>query len=104
MRAIVFGAVALCLAAPAVQAQPAPPQQSKRFARADADHDGRVNLQEFQNFAGDRLMKAKGKFGQKFRSLDPEQQAALLEKRFHKLDRDNKGFLLPADLHGRHDG
>lgn len=102
MKSIVFAAVALCLATPVAHAQSA--QSAKRFDRADANHDGRLSLQEYETFTGDRLMKAKGKFGQKFRSLDPEQQAAVLEKRFHKLDKDNKGFLVPADLPGRHDG
>ncbi len=78
-------------------------QTDKRVERADADHNGRVTLQEYENFVGDRLMKAKGPQAQRFRSLDPEQQATILERRFHKLDKDHKGYLVPGDFQ-RHQG
>lgn len=78
-------------------------QTDKRFERADANHDGRVSLQEYENFTGNRLMKAKGPWAQKFQALDPEQQATVLERRFHKLDKDHKGYLVPEDFQ-RHQG
>ena len=78
-------------------------QSDKRFERADTDHDGRVTLQEYEHFVGHRLMKAKGKWAQKFQSLDPEQQATLLQRRFHRLDKQHKGYLVPEDFQ-RHQG
>ena len=97
MRALAIAGLLIC-AASAANAQSA-----KTFGRADVDHDGRLSLEEYETFAGNRLMKAKGPHGQKFRSLDPEQQAAVLQKRFQKLDKDHKGYLVPADLQ-RHQG
>lgn len=98
MRTLLLAGALFCVAS-AAQAQ-----TDKRFDRADSNHDGRISLQEYESFAGNRMMKAKGKHAQKFRTLDPEQQAALLERRFHKLDRDHKGFLVPADLPRRRQG
>ncbi len=78
-------------------------QTDKRFERADVDHDGRVTLQDYESYVGTRLMEAKGPRAQRFRSLDPEQQATVLERRFHRLDKDHKGYLVPEDF-ARHQG
>ncbi|HZP99652.1 MAG TPA: EF-hand domain-containing protein [Reyranella sp.] len=96
MRALVVAGLLLGVAS-AAQAQ------DRRFDRIDANHDGRISLQEYENYAGSRLMKAKGPHAQKFRSLDPEQQTAVLQHRFQRLDKEHKGFLVPADLQ-RHQG
>ncbi len=97
-KALIVAGLFLCIVS-AAYAQP-----DKRFERADADHDGRVTLQEYETFAGNRLMRAKGPHAQKFRSLAPEQQAAVLQKRFHKLDREHKGYLTPEDFPVRQHG
>jgi hypothetical protein len=90
-------ALAISLAAGA-QAQPS---SNARFSRADVNHDGRVTFQEYESFVGNRMMKAKGPRAEKFRSLNPEQQVSLLQKRFQKLDHGHKGYLEPADWQGR---
>jgi hypothetical protein len=77
-------------------------QSANRFDRADVNHDGRLSLQEYESFAGNQLMEAKGPRAQRFRSLDPRQQAAVLQERFQKLDKDHKGYLVPADLQRHH--
>ena len=97
-KALIVTGLFLCIVS-AAYAQP-----DKRFERADANHDGRVTLQEYQTFVGNRLRKAKGPRAEKFRSLDPEQQAAVLQKRFQKLDREHKGYLSPEDFESRRHG
>lgn len=72
-------------------------QGGSRFAKADANHDGRVTLREYENFVGSRLSKAQNPRAERFRQLDPERQASVLQKRFQKLDRGQKGYLVPAD-------
>ncbi len=89
----------LLLAATSAQAQP-----PDRFARADANHDGRVTFREYAAFVETQLARANGPKAQRFRSLDPEKQAALLQRRFDRLDRDHKGYLEPADWQARRRG
>jgi len=96
MRAVAIAVIALCVASTAHA------QSAKRFDRADANHDGRISLQEYEAFAGNRMMRAKGPHAEKFRSLDPEQQASVLQRRFRKLDHGGKGYLVPEDLPQRH--
>ncbi len=98
MKAIAFAVIALCVASTAQAQSP------RRFDRIDSDHDGRISLQEFESAMGNRLMKGKGRFAEKFRALDPEQQATALQRRFHKLDKDHKGYLIPGDFPRRHQG
>ena len=72
-----------------------------RFETADTDHDGRVTLQEFETFTGQRLILGNGKAAQKFRQLNPEQQAHRLQARFNRLDQGHKGYLVPTDWPAR---
>ena len=72
-------------------------QGGSRFAKADVDRDGRVTLREYENFVGARLSKSNNQRAERFRQLDPEKQASMLQKRFQKLDRGHKGYLVPAD-------
>ena len=67
--------------------------QEKPYCAADANHDGRVTLQEFESWATDRLMAADGPRAQRFKELTPQQQAAVLQHRFDKLDVNNQGYL-----------
>lgn len=99
-RTILLTIAILSVAALATTAQAQSTQTTSgagRFARADANRDGRVTFGEFESFMGARLMKAKGARGEKFRSLNPEQQVMVLQKRFQKLDHGHKGYLEPAD-------
>jgi hypothetical protein len=97
-RSLALAAVATVALTSGVQAQPS---SSARFTRADANHDGRVSFQEYESFVGGRMMKARGPRAEKFRSLNPEQQVTLLQKRFQKLDHGHKGYLEPADWQSR---
>jgi Ca2+-binding EF-hand superfamily protein len=73
-------------------------EAASRFDKADANHDGRVTLQEFEAFAGNRLMAGTGKAAQKFKQLGPDQQASVLQRRFQKLDKARKGYLTREDF------
>lgn len=75
-------------------------QSRAGFDAADADHDGRVTLQEYEAFTAHRLMAANGKWAQKFKEMSPEQQAARLRTRFEKLDHGHKGYLVRSDWLG----
>jgi hypothetical protein len=70
------------------------------FAAADANHDGRVTLQEFEVYESGRLMAADGKRAERFKALSPEQQSALIAQRFNTLDSGDKGYLDQADWNG----
>lgn len=72
-------------------------QGGGRFAKADGNNDGRVTLREYESFVGNRLSKAQNPRAERFRQLDPERQASMLQKRFQKLDRGQKGYLVPTD-------
>lgn len=67
--------------------------QEKPYCAADVNHDGRVTLQEFESWATSRLMAANGARAERFKQLTPEQQAAVLQHRFEKLDINQQGFL-----------
>lgn len=67
------------------------------FAEADARHDGRVTLQDFEAYERRRLLTAKGRLAQRFRALRQGEQAQRLEHRFRQLDRGAKGYLDAAD-------
>ena len=73
-------------------------QAVDRFARMDLDQDGKITLQEFETVVGNQFRQGKGRKAEFFRSLSPEKQAAILQKRFQRLDRGNKGYLVPDDL------
>jgi hypothetical protein len=90
-------ALLLTVLAGACMATTAEAQSAGRFAKADVNHDGRVTLREYESFVGARLSRAKGPKAERFRQLDPEKQAALLQRRFERLDRGHKGYLEPAD-------
>jgi Ca2+-binding EF-hand superfamily protein len=63
------------------------------FDAADANHDGRVTLQEYQSYATSRLMDANGRIAKRFKRLPPEEQAERLQQRFEKADHGHKGYL-----------
>ena len=92
--AVLCAAVAL-LGAGFARAQPVPPLGS--FAAADANHDGRVTLQEFETYERARLLAAHGLLARRFRALSPQQQTARLQRRFRQLDTGSKGYLDPTD-------
>ncbi len=73
-------------------------EAASRFDKADANHDGRVTFQEFEAFAGNRMMSGNGKAAQKFKQLGPDQQASMLQRRFQKLDKAHKGCLTREDF------
>lgn len=70
------------------------------FAAADANHDGRVTLQEFQAYATQKLMAANGPMAQRFKQMNPVQQAKIIKKRFDRTDTSQKGYLTPQDWSG----
>ena len=67
---------------------------------ADANHDGRVTLQEYEAYATSRLMAANGRMAQRFKQLSPQEQAARLQQRFAKMDSAHKGYLDRNDWNG----
>jgi outer membrane protein len=72
-------------------------QARASFDEADANHDGRVTLQEFETYATKRLMAATGPVAQKFKHLSPQDQEARLQKRFEEADKGHKGYLDRTD-------
>ena len=96
-----IGIATLVAAAALVTAAPVQAQAKGNFDDADANRDGHVSLQEFEAYATQRLMARSGRLARRFQKLSPEQQRARLEKRFHKLDRDNKGYLDKNDWTGQ---
>jgi Ca2+-binding EF-hand superfamily protein len=70
------------------------------FDAADANHDGKVTLQEYQSYATGRLMEANGRLAQKFKQLSPQEQAARIQQRFEKADHGHKGYLDHQDWDG----
>jgi len=72
-------------------------QMKGNFDEADANHDGRVTLQEFESYAASRLTAANGPRAQRFKQLDPQLQGAVLQKRFDARDRGHKGYLDRGD-------
>lgn len=87
--------ILILLGAPRPQAQ-----MKGNFDDADADHDGRVTLQEFENYVTRRLMSSNGPMAQQCRELGPQQQAAQLRRRFERMDKGNKGYLTREDWDG----
>ena len=70
----------------------------RQFDKLDANRDGRVTQQEFMAATGQHLMTGSGKAAQRFQKLSPERQAAVLQRRFDKLDEGHKGYLTRDDL------
>jgi len=75
-------------------------QMKGNFDDADVNHDGRVTLQEFETYAASHLAAANGPRAQRFKQLDPQLQAAVLQKRFDARDRRHKGYLDRSDWNG----
>lgn len=75
-------------------------QMKGNFDAADANHDGRVTLQEFESYATQQLMSANGFRAQRFREMSPQQQQAVLQKRFTSMDHGSKGYLDRGDWTG----
>lgn len=67
------------------------------FAAADANHDGKVTLTEFEAYATRMLMVSSGFAASRFQKMSPAQQAAVLQERFEKADSGHKGYLTPED-------
>ena len=70
------------------------------FDAADANHDGRVTLQEYEAYAKSRLAAADGTLAQRFKQLSAEDQEARLRLRFEKMDHVGKGYLDRKDWNG----
>lgn len=90
----------LALAAMLLGAPPAAAQMKGNFDAADANHDGKVTLQEYEAYATSRLDAANGPMAQRFKQLSPEQQTARLQQRFEKMDKAHKGYLERGDWSG----
>lgn len=95
-----LGLASLALVLLVAGAPPAEARNLGSFAAADANHDGRVTLQEFEAYETARLMAANGPMAERFKALSPQEQAARIEQRFDKLDSDDKGYLDQADWNG----
>lgn len=83
------------VAAPVAQAR-----MAGNFDDADANHDGRVTLQEFEAYVTKRLASSSGRLAERFRELSPQQQAERLQQRFMKRDHGDKGYLDRDDWNG----
>lgn len=70
------------------------------FDQADANHDSRVTLQEFQAYATQQLTSRSGPMAQRFKQLSPDKQTALVKRRFDKADSSHKGYLTRQDWAG----
>jgi hypothetical protein len=90
----------LALAMTLAALPPALARMRGNFDDADANHDGRVTLQEFMAYATRSLSAASGPRAQRFNHLDPQQQSALLQQRFNKADTGHKGYLDRGDWNG----
>ena len=95
MSVAAFAAVVGLLAACAAHAQ-----MKGNFDDADANHDGKVTLQEYKDYVADRLSTANGRIARRFKQLSPEDQAQRLQKRFSKMDHGQKGYLDHKDWSG----
>ena len=87
-----LAAAAIALGAAAAHAR------DGRFQRMDADHNGRVSFAEFDSFTTQKMMRGSGKQATKFRQLSPEKRARRIQRRFHRLDEANKGYLTRDDF------
>ncbi|HEY6453003.1 MAG TPA: MipA/OmpV family protein [Steroidobacteraceae bacterium] len=72
-------------------------QRGTDFDTADANHDGRVSLQEFEDYVIARLMAGHGPYALEFQRWSPGQRSARLERRFEALDTGHKGYLDRSD-------
>jgi Ca2+-binding EF-hand superfamily protein len=63
------------------------------FQAADANHDGKVSLQEYQAYASQQLMSRNGRMAQRFKALSPQEQQARLKQRFDGAVADHNGFI-----------
>jgi len=75
-------------------------QMKGNFDDADANHDGKVTLQEYKDYVTNRLSAANGPLALRFKQLSPEDQAQRLQKRFNKMDHGHKGYLDRDDWSG----
>lgn len=88
-RRLAIGAAAMAvLSAPRAHAR-----TLGNFDAADANHDGRVTLQEFEAYAAQRLATRSGPIAARFRRFSPDQQTLRLQRRFERMDHGNKGYL-----------
>jgi len=79
---------------------PANAQMKGSFSDADANHDGRVSLQEFEAYTTNRLMAANGRVAQRFKQMSTQDQTERLQRRFDQMDRGHKGYLDRNDWAG----
>ncbi len=91
-----FKAGALALAATLAITSAARAMQGD-FNAADANHDGKVSLLEFQAYATKMLMASSGFMARRFQQMSRDEQASRLQQRFEKADLGQKGYLTAAD-------
>ena len=96
-RRFPMAAAALALLTLLADARAAQSQRQSTFDDADANHDGRVTLQEFADYVTKRLQGATGPIARKFKQLGPSEQEARIEERFEKADKGHKGYLDRTD-------
>jgi Ca2+-binding EF-hand superfamily protein len=99
-RSKALSMAALVLAAALTAAPLAQARVQGNFDEADANHDGRVTLQEYETYVTNRLMSANGPRAERFKQLSPQEQAARLQQRFERLDKGHKGYLDRNDWNG----
>jgi len=92
--------VALAMMAALMAASTAYAKNLGNFNAADANHDGRVTLQEFSTYETQRLETSNGFTAQRFKKMTPQEQEARLQARFKELDSGNKGYLDQNDWNG----
>ena len=97
IRTRALAVLGLALGATLALASLAYAQMRGRFEDADANHDGRVSLEEYEAYAKSRLLAAKGPNAERFKQFAPDEQAARLKQRFDRADKSHKGYLEPSD-------
>lgn len=81
-------------------------RRAERFDKIDADGDGQISKEEFAAFKPDRAKRGdrRGKRGKRmgrFAPLTIEEVEARTERRFARLDSDDKGYVTLEDLKAR---
>lgn len=88
-----LSALLMGIAIASALALPAEARMLGNFDEADANHDGKISLQEYQAYASRQMASRNGRLAQRFKALSPQEQQARLKQRFDAADADHNGIL-----------
>lgn len=88
-----LSALLMGIAIASALALPAEARMLGNFDEADANHDGKISLQEYQAYAGQQMASRNGRLARRFKALSPQEQQARLKQRFDAADADHNGIL-----------